>query len=154
MAEQTEKRETGWPRWAKWSAIVAGLFLCVLVLAVVLIVEVASDPEKEALNEEDRIHQEIQNQAEAGDAHAQDIVGGWYELSIVRALDYAEAVKWYRLAADQGYAVAQFHLGRMYAEGKGVDQDRAQAAMWFRMAADQGYVDAKQRLKLLESGQN
>ena len=24
----------------------------------------------------------------------------------------AEAVKWYRLAAEQGYALAQFHLGR------------------------------------------
>lgn len=154
MTEQTEKRKTGWPRWTKWLAGAAVLFLCFAALAVVLLMEVASDPEKEALDEEDRIHQEIQNQAEAGDAHAQDIVGGWYELSIVRALDYAEAVKWYRLAADQGYAVAQFHLGRMYDEGKGVEQDRAQAALWFRKAADQGYAEAKQRLKLLEAGQN
>jgi TPR repeat protein len=34
--------------------------------------------------------------------------------------DAAEAVKWYRKAAEQGYARAQFNLGLMYAEGKGV----------------------------------
>ena len=28
--------------------------------------------------------------------------------------DYAKAVKWYRLAADQGYADAQYNLGVMY----------------------------------------
>ena len=29
--------------------------------------------------------------------------------------DYAEAVKWYRMAADQGNADAQSNLGFMYA---------------------------------------
>ena len=32
-------------------------------------------------------------------------------------------MKWYRLAADQGYAAAQFNLGVMYAKGQGVPQD-------------------------------
>ena len=32
--------------------------------------------------------------------------------------DYAEAVRWYRLAADQGYASAQYNLGVMYNNGK------------------------------------
>jgi uncharacterized protein len=31
--------------------------------------------------------------------------------------DYAEAVKWYRLAAEQGNAQAQYNLGLMYANG-------------------------------------
>ena len=34
--------------------------------------------------------------------------------------DYAEAVKWYRLAAEQGYARAQYNLGVMYDNGRGV----------------------------------
>ena len=34
--------------------------------------------------------------------------------------DYAEAVKWYRKGADQGYARAQHNLGVVYAEGHGV----------------------------------
>ena len=33
----------------------------------------------------------------------------------------AEAVKWYRKAADQGIAYAQYNLGYMYANGEGVD---------------------------------
>ena len=41
--------------------------------------------------------------------------------------DYAEAVKWYRRAAEQGDAYAQNNLGLMYANGKGVPQDYAEA---------------------------
>ena len=37
--------------------------------------------------------------------------------------DYAEAVKMFRLAADQGIAPAQILLGAMYAKGEGVPQD-------------------------------
>ena len=33
--------------------------------------------------------------------------------------DYAEAMKWGRLAADQGLADAQLSVGFMYAEGQG-----------------------------------
>jgi len=33
---------------------------------------------------------------------------------------YAEAVSWYRLAAEQGDARAQYNLGSMYEGGKGV----------------------------------
>ena len=33
--------------------------------------------------------------------------------------NYAEALKWYRLAADQGDADAQYNLGVMYANGQG-----------------------------------
>jgi TPR repeat protein len=36
--------------------------------------------------------------------------------------DYAEAVKWYRKAADQGYEPAQELLGVAYANGQGVPQ--------------------------------
>ncbi|MDL1959246.1 MAG: hypothetical protein LWX01_06035 [Deltaproteobacteria bacterium] len=42
--------------------------------------------------------------------------------------DYAEAVKWFRKAAEQGYADAQFFLGLMYAQGEGVLQSGAAAA--------------------------
>ena len=43
--------------------------------------------------------------------------------------DYAEARKWYRLAADQGNADAQTILGLMYHFGQGVPQDYAEAEM-------------------------
>ena len=42
--------------------------------------------------------------------------------------DYAEAVKWFRRAADQGNVQAQFSLGFMYEDGQGVQQNNAEAA--------------------------
>ena len=51
------------------------------------------------------------------------------------AQDYAQAVAWYRKAADQGYAFAQNSLGDMYADGHGVPQDYVLARMWFNLAA-------------------
>ena len=56
----------------------------------------------------------------AGAVWAQDFDKGW---AAEKAGDYAEAVKWYRKAAEQGLALAQFNLGVMYEKGKGVLQD-------------------------------
>ena len=60
--------------------------------------------------------------------------------------DYAEAMKWFRLAADQGIAIARAELGFMYANGQGVPQDYAEAAKWLRLAADQGLAAAQDNL--------
>ena len=57
--------------------------------------------------------------------------------------DYAEAVKMFRLAADQGIAPAQFLLGAMYANGQGVPQDYSEAVKWYRLAADQGDAEGQ-----------
>ena len=57
--------------------------------------------------------------------------------------DYAEAVKWFRKAAEQGDEVAQFNLGEMYRLGNGVTQDYAEAVKWYRKAAEQGDADAQ-----------
>ena len=57
--------------------------------------------------------------------------------------DHAEAVRWYRLAADQGQARAQVNLGVMYANGTGVPQDHIEAVRLYRLAADQGVADAQ-----------
>jgi len=46
--------------------------------------------------------------------------------------DYAEAARWYRLAAAQGNAKAQFEFGSMYFLGEGMPQDFAEAGRWFR----------------------
>ena len=55
----------------------------------------------------------------------------------------AEAVKWYRRAADQGHAEAQYNLGVMYDDGQGVQQDYAEAVKWYRRAAEQGHAKAQ-----------
>jgi hypothetical protein len=43
--------------------------------------------------------------------------------------------KWYRRAAEQGHALAQFNLGVTYAKGQGVPQDYVQAHKWINLAA-------------------
>ncbi len=63
--------------------------------------------------------------------------------------DYAEAARWFRKAADQGYADAQFVLGSMYLNGEGLPQDYAEAARLYRKAAEQGYADAQANLGFL-----
>jgi len=63
--------------------------------------------------------------------------------------DHAEAVRWYRLAADQGDSSAQNNLGYMYYRGEGVGQDHAEAARWYRLAADQGNSSAQENLSRL-----
>jgi hypothetical protein len=57
--------------------------------------------------------------------------------------DYATEFRLLRPLADQGDALAQIRLGRMYQHGEGVPQDYAEAARWFREAADRGYVFAQ-----------
>ena len=57
---------------------------------------------------------------------------------------------WFRRAANQGFAKAQFNLGLMYYNGDGVAQDYKEAAAWFRKAADQGHADARAALQKLQ----
>ena len=54
----------------------------------------------------------------------------------------AEAVKWYRLAAEQGDASAQCNLGVMYANGEGVLEDYVLAYAWLNLAGAQGHKNA------------
>ena len=51
--------------------------------------------------------------------------------------NYAEALKWFRLAAEQGQADAQYNLGLMYRDGERVPQDYVQAYMWLNLAVSQ-----------------
>ncbi len=68
--------------------------------------------------------------------------------------DYQEALKWYRMAAEQGHAPAQFNLGVMYRHGQGVSQDYQEALKWYRKAAEQGHAAAQNNLGVLyEVGQ-
>ena len=60
--------------------------------------------------------------------------------------DYAQAVQWYRLAADQGNVLAQSNLGLMYQSGLGVPQNDTEASKWYRLAADQGNAYAQSNL--------
>ena len=56
--------------------------------------------------------------------------------------DDIEAVQWFRQAAEQGNAVAQYYLGVSYFEGLGLEQDGEEGRKWLETAARQGLVEA------------
>ena len=60
--------------------------------------------------------------------------------------DSKKAVKWFRLAAEQGDADTQFNLGLMYANAEGVTQDYKEAINWYKLSAEQGYAAAQKNL--------
>ena len=45
-----------------------------------------------------------------------------------------EAVKWFKLAAEQGMVGSQTTLAMMYEEGKGVEKDPQEAKKWYTLA--------------------
>ena len=51
------------------------------------------------------------------------------------------------LSAEQGAAIGQFKLGKMFASGKGVEQDNVYAYMWVHAAAIQGLGDSANEYK-------
>jgi TPR repeat protein len=57
--------------------------------------------------------------------------------------DDAQAVVWWRKAADQGDPEAQNALGFMYVVGEGVPKDYAHALSWFHKSAAQGFPNAQ-----------
>ena len=82
----------------------------------------------------------------------QSLVGSMYAEGKGVQQNYKTAVKWYTLAAEQGYANAQSNLGLMYAKGQGVQQDYVRAHMWFNIAAT--YGDSKNASKTEASLRN
>jgi hypothetical protein len=62
------------------------------------------------------------------------------------ARDYIEALRLWRLAAEQGLAKAQHNLGLMYFNGEGAPQDYDEAVRLYRIAAEEGYAQAQNDL--------
>ncbi len=56
--------------------------------------------------------------------------------------DYETALREMRVLAAQGDAAAQYNLGVMYENGRGVTQADAEAVKWYRKAAAQGHARA------------
>ena len=104
--------------------------------------------------------------ANKGNSEAQVNLGNAYRDGDGVTQDYTEALKWYRLAAEQGYAFdqynevlklyrlaaekgdtdAQYNLAWMYNNGEGVPEDDVEAVKWYRLAAEQGDADAQSNL--------
>ena len=64
-------------------------------------------------------------------------------LAAYKQSDYQTAFKLWLPLAEQGNEDAQFNLGVMYDDGRGVKQDDFEAVKWFRKAAEQGDASAQ-----------
>jgi len=64
-------------------------------------------------------------------------VADMYEFGQKLPQDYAKAVEWYQIAAEQGDGYAQYQVGRAYTRGMGVQIDRVQAYKWLTLAMQQ-----------------
>ena len=67
-------------------------------------------------------------------------------LSAYNKKDYLSAIDEWRPLAEQGDAYAQYNLGMMYAEGKGVAQNDSSSVKWFTLAAKNGNAIAQVNL--------
>jgi len=89
-----------------------------------------------------------QSLAEAGDGKAQQRLGLMYFYGEGVAQDAARAAGWFRRAAPQGHAEAQYILAMMLAYGA-IKVDMREAVRWFGQAAQQGDARAQYELGLL-----
>ncbi len=81
-----------------------------------------------------------------GTIEAQYALGTVLETAPPPLRDLQAAYGWYRLAADQGHAVAQTNLGLMYGMGLGVPLDMGAMAQLLQKAAEAGEVRAQAQL--------
>ncbi|MEE9258185.1 MAG: tetratricopeptide repeat protein, partial [Nitrospinaceae bacterium] len=77
-------------------------------------------------------------EAGQGKPFAQYNVGLMYFKGIGVAQNQAEALKWFRKAAEGGSLNGQGFLGILYENGVGVEQDHEESLKWYRQAAEQG----------------
>jgi hypothetical protein len=92
--------------------------------------------------------------ATLGDAISQAILGDIYCDIKLGIVDYQQAAKYYKMAANQGQRDGEFGLAVRYVTGQGVPKDDREGLRWFKAAADQGHADAQYDLgTMYEIGQ-
>jgi len=85
-----------------------------------------------------RYFEELKKKADGGDAKSQFYWAAWCK--------DPEAVKYFKLASDQGYPPAQAEYGRYLFNGDFVEQDVKEAIRLWRIAAKTGEADAQRLL--------
>jgi len=63
-----------------------------------------------------------------------------------KSVDYAKAMKYYRIAVERGNTTAMVNIGYMYKNGQGVEIDYIEAMKWYRKAAEQGLAMGQNNL--------
>lgn len=81
---------------------------------------------------------EMLAEAEQGILESQYILAALYELGLGVPEDPAEAVAWYRTAAEKRFVDAQVRLGALLATGEATAAALIEAQSWWRLAAETG----------------
>ena len=88
----------------------------------------------------------IENWANKGRGWAQSSLGDLYFKGEGVTRDYKTAIKWYKLAEQQGYVVAKRQLGLMYNTGKGCPQSYPKAIKYWKQSAKAGDAPSQYNL--------
>jgi len=108
---------------------------------------------------------ELVKKAETGDAKAQYSLGWAYFLGckeppiksrgglvMIRTIlmqNTSVATDWFKKSAEQGYAEAQYMLGRCYSTGNGIEENEEASFQWYKKAAEQGFAKAEYALGVI-----
>jgi TPR repeat protein len=83
-----------------------------------------------------------------------DLFWQLYEKGDCISVDFVEAAKWYRVAAELGNCSSMIKLGEYCQSGRGLPTNKTEAVNWYRKAAEKGAVDAMYPLaKCLQNGE-
>jgi|GEM_PF-6193974 len=82
------------------------------------------------------IFDSVKTKAEEDVPEAQELVGIMYSLGQGTDKHEVEAAKWLTKAAEQEFAIAQYHLGLLLSAGvNGVDKDIVEALKWLKISS-------------------
>ena len=88
--------------------------------------------------------------AAKGNRECEQALGAYYEAgSEDHPEDFATALRYYRMASDQGDPDATYSVARIYEYGLGVPLDLRAATLWYDTAAHQGHPKAADRARNL-----
>jgi TPR repeat protein len=90
-----------------------------------------------------RYSPELVQEAEAGDANAQHLLGCCYARGEGVGKDEKKAFEWFTKSANQGHVEAHTSLGFCYLVGIGVEIDEKEAVKWYTKSAEQGNARAQ-----------
>ncbi len=122
---------------------------CLWTIIAVATVSRAIGEEKNICPRDDAEFATVQQRADAKDPAAQTALASCYDLGMHVAPNGKESIRLLGEAANQGYAPAEYELGRIYLYGRGIPADYAKALVWEQKAADQGDSRAQRDLAFM-----
>ena len=95
------------------------------------------------------LEKELIAASEEGDATSQCMLAHCYGRGVYVAQDFAESLKWARLAAEQGDSEGCYIVGIHYLHGLDVTREVEEAVKWLEPAADKQHANAAYDLGVL-----